>query len=106
MASGILAKLSPSLGTDTVLYTVPAGKTTSCTVSLLNRSTSDGLKVRLALTLSGVSSPSASDYIEYENPIPPVGVLERSAIVLGSGQSIIVRTSASDLSAVVFGIEE
>jgi hypothetical protein len=104
MASGILAKSDPTGATETTVYTAPSGKTTSCTISVCNRSTSDASKIRIGLT--DLSVLTANSYIEYEAAIPPTGVLERSAIVLLAGQKIIVRPSTSDLSVVVFGVEE
>jgi hypothetical protein len=104
MATGILAKSALASGTDTIVYTVPAGKTSSCTISACNKSTSDTSKVRISLTAA--SSPEANSYIEYEAAIPPTGVLERSAVVLAASQNIIVRASSSDVAVVIFGIEE
>jgi hypothetical protein len=104
MATGILAKSALTGGTDTIVYTVPSGKTSSCTISCCNRSTSDTSKVRISLT--ELSTPTSNSYIEYEASIPPTGVLERSAIVLAANQNIIVRATSSDVSVVIFGIEE
>ena len=50
MASGILGRADLSATTETIVYTTPAGKTSSCTVSICNRSTSDPVKVRIAVT--------------------------------------------------------
>lgn len=103
MASGILGGSDLSAATDTTVYTCPVGKTASATISVVNRSTSDSIKVRISLT---PNSAAANNYIEYEAAIPPTGVLERSAIVLAAGDKVIVRSTAATCSAVVFGIEE
>ena len=104
MASGILGKADLSATTETTVYTTPSGKTSSCTLSICNRSTSDSVKVRVSLT--DLSVMTANSYIEFEAAIPPAGVLERSAIVLAANEKIIVRSSAASVSAVIFGVEE
>ena len=103
MASGILGTASVSALTDTTVYTVPVGKTASVTISLCNRSSSDATKVRIALS---TTSAADDNYIEYDANVPTNGILERSAIVLGAGTKVIVRSVNGTISAVVFGIEE
>jgi hypothetical protein len=104
MASGILGRSLPAATTNTTVYTVPATKLASVTISATNQNSTDYTKIRIAL--SDTDTPNSSDYIEYDAPIPPGGVLERSAIVLAAGQKIVVRTTLATTSFVVFGIEE
>jgi len=89
--------------TDTTLYTCPAGKTATTTVAFTNRQTSS-VNVKLALATS--SAPAATDYLEFNTEIPPLGVLERSAVVVGAGQYLVVTSNVTGVSVVVFGFEE
>jgi hypothetical protein len=105
MATGILGQALLTAVTSTTVYTVPAGKTSSLTVNFCNQNSSDTTKIRLSITPSGAAANTAT-YMEYDANIPPNGVLERGAIVLGTGQNVIVRATSSDVSCVVYGIEE
>ena len=104
MSTGILGQAILSATTSTVVYTVPAGKTSSLTVSFCNQNSSDAAKVRLSLT--PLSTATANSYLEYDANVPANGILERGAIVAGQGENIIVRATSSDVSVVVYGIEE
>jgi hypothetical protein len=66
---------------------------------------SDTVKVRLSLTPPSTSA-NTSNYLEFDANIPPNGVLERGAIVAGTGENIIVRATSPDVSVSVYGIEE
>lgn len=104
MASGLLAQAILTATTSTTAYTAPVGKTASITVSFCNQNSSDSAKVRLSLT--SLSTATANSYLEYDANIPPNGILERGALVVGSSQNIIVRATSSDVSVIVYGIEE
>jgi hypothetical protein len=102
MSSGILGKAALAAGTNTNLYTVPAGKVTTANINLCNR-TSASVTVRIAIR-STVQTDA--DYIEYDTTLPANGVLERTAIVLAAGEIITVYASADGVSARVHGFEE
>jgi hypothetical protein len=104
MASGLLAQTILTATTSTTAYTVPAGKTASITVAFCNQNSSDSTKVRLSLT--SLSTATANSYLEYDANIPPNGILERGALVLAAAQNVIVRATSSDVSVIVYGIEE
>ena len=103
MANGRLGAVDLAANVDTTLYTCPAGKTATTTVSFSNRTTGP-VNVKLALSTSGV--PAATDYLEYNTEIPALGVLERSAVVVGATQVLVVTSNSANVSAVVFGFEE
>ena len=49
--------------------------------------------------------PQADDYIEYETEILPNGVLERTGVVLEADRKVFARSSATQTTVVVYGIE-
>ena len=109
MASGRLGKALLAANTDTTLYTAPAGTVATATVTLCNSSTSSA-NVRLAVATT--ATPASADFIEYEFVLGAAGVpgainiLERTGIVLGPGEQLIVRANASGVAARAHGFEE
>ena len=102
MATGRLGTGDLAAATDTVVYTVPASTFAVVSVSLCNR-TNTGVAVRLAV--ADTTIPGADEWLEYDAEIGGKGVLERTGIIIGEGQRIIVRSSSAGVTAVVFGIE-
>ena len=98
-----LAASNLAAAQNVALYTVPALKRAVLSVSLCNR-TNGPIKVRLAL--ADGAAPEDSDWIEFDTQISAGGVLERTGLALGAGQSVFVRADVAGLSAVAFGIEE
>ena len=103
MATGRLGANDIPATTDTTVYTCPASTFAVVTVSLCNRNSTTARDIRIAVTTSG--TPSDAEYIEYDASLLAKGVLERTGLVLAAGQRIVVRASATDVSAVVYGIE-
>lgn len=103
MPTGRLGAADLAAATDTSLYTVPASKTASLTVSLCNRGAA-AAKVRLAL--AAAAAPTNAEYLEFDVSIPANGVLERSGIIADAGKMIVVRSDVATVSAVAFGFEE
>lgn len=102
MPAGQLFAANLAATTTTTLYN-PAGVTATLTLSLCNRS-AVGLLVRVAL--AATAAPTDAEWIEYDVYLAPSGVLERSAIVVGSGQFLVARASGAGVSAVGFGFED
>ena len=58
----------------------------------------------IALSTSA-TSPTADEWIEYEAELLGKGVLERTGLILGAQQYIVVLSSRANVSAVSWGIE-
>lgn len=99
--SGKLGALNLLANTDTVLYTTPAVTFVIAAINIVNRSSAT-ITVRIAI--SDADAPTVAEYIEYDVGVPPKGVLERTGIVVGANQRIVVRSSAVDVNAVAYGI--
>jgi hypothetical protein len=72
------------------------------TVSICNRGAS-AANIRVAVATS--ATPGNAEFIEFDTSISAKGVLERTGIVMDAGKLLVVRSSAVDVSAVVYGIE-
>lgn len=102
MATGRLGVADLSAATNTTLYTVPASTFAVVTLNVVNRGAS-AANIRVAIAASG--SPLDSEYIEFDVSLAPKGVLERMGLVLDAGKLLVVRSSATSVNAIVYGIE-
>jgi hypothetical protein len=102
MATGRLGTADLSAATDTTLYTVPATTFSVVTVSLCNRGATSAL-VRIAIC--DTATPGNDEFIEYDAAVLANGVLERTGIVMDAAKVLVVRSSATNVTAVVYGIE-
>lgn len=103
MASGKLGSADLAAATDTLLYTVPAGTIATVNVRVANRNSASA-KVRVAIGAG--ASPAASDYVDYDIPVPGNGILEDTGIVCSAGEKIWVRSDLANVSVRVHGFEE
>lgn len=94
---------APAAATNTTVYTVPAGKLASFSVSVCNRG-STAITARLAIAAS--AAPGNAEYLEYDVSIPANGVLERTGLVATAGKLVVAYVSAASASVSVYGIEE
>lgn len=102
MPTGRLGVADVSATTLTTVYTCPVDTFTVATVSVCNRNAS-AITVRLAVANS--STPTNSEFLEFDSTIAANGVLERTGLVLDAGRLIVVRSSTANVSVVVMGIE-
>jgi hypothetical protein len=102
MATGRLGTADLSAATNTTVYTCPVDTFTVLTVSICNRGAT-AATIQLAISTS--ATPSAADYLEFDTSLSAKGVLERTGIVLDAGKLLVVRSSATSVNAVAYGIE-
>lgn len=105
MASGDLSRVNiTTAATNTSVYTVPASKIASFTVSVTNRNATQDAQLQLALSSSG--TPAVQDYIEFNTVIPAYGTYERTGLVANSSMVLVANSTVANLSVVVFGFED
>jgi hypothetical protein len=102
MATGILGSADLSAATNTTVYTVPADTFSVVSINLVNRGAT-AANIRIAIAAS--ATPTNAEFIEYDSQITANGVLERTGIVVQAGKLIVVRSSAINVTAMVYGIE-
>ena len=103
MATGRLGANDIAATTNTTVYTCPSSTFAVVTLSLCNRNATTARDIRVAVATS--DTPSNAEYLEYDASLLAKGVLERTGIVLAATQRIVVYASATDVTAVVYGIE-
>ena len=105
MPTGRLGISNITTTANTTVYTVPATTFSVVSVNIANRSSSASAAIRIAVSTS--ASPDVSEYIEYDAALVANGVLERTGIVIKTGELIVVQTPTAtpSLSVVVYGIE-
>jgi hypothetical protein len=102
MATGRLGTADLAATTNTTVYTCPSSTFAVVTVSVCNRG-STAATIRVAVASS--STPTNAEFIEFDTSLSPKGVLERTGIVMDAGKLLVIRSSAVDVNAVVYGIE-
>jgi hypothetical protein len=102
MATGKLGSNNLSAASNTTVYTVPTSTYSVVTLSICNRN-NQAISVRVAVASS--ATPAADEWIEYDTEVYGRGVLERTGIVMDAGRLLVVYSSATNVNAVVWGIE-
>jgi hypothetical protein len=104
MAIGRLATVNPPAENGNTVYQVPASHYSSVSINILNRSGSP-TSYRLAILESASTSPSTSNYLEYDIVLDGNNFVERTGLVLSAGQKVWVRSPTSSLAINVYGYE-
>jgi hypothetical protein len=105
MATGRLGAANLSAATNTTVYEVPDNTFTVLTVSICNRgATSATIQVAIC-TAATAATPDPSEYIEFDTSLSAKGVLERTGIVMDADKRLVIRSSATSVTAVAYGIE-
>jgi hypothetical protein len=102
MATGRLGTADLAAATNTTVYTCPTSTFAVVTVSVCNRGTSAS---NIQIAVASTASPTSAEYLEFDTSLSAKGVLERTGIVLDAGKLLVVRSSAVNVNAVVYGIE-
>ena len=105
MASGKLGAADLAADTYATVYTVPASTVSTLNIAIVNRGSGDAT-VRVALTTEA-TTPALADFVEFDAIVPGAGgILERTALVAGAGEKVMVRSTSGDVSVRVHGFEE
>lgn len=103
MASGRLGVAALVANNDTTVYTVPASTLASCNIALVNRGNSPAV---CNVAFSNSATPSVAEYVEFGVEVPANGILERTAVIAGAGERVIIRASTAFVTARIHGYEE
>ena len=107
MATGRLSAVDIAQLTEQVIYKTDGtdpGNTATVSVNVCNRSSTDNTIFSLAVSDDDTLG-DGSHILEHGLVLEPNGVFERTAIFVGAGQSIVLRTDTGNISAVVMGAE-
>lgn len=108
MAAKLLGKIGPVANTYTTLYNVPADKKATALINVCNTKSSS-VKVRLAICSSSYvdgSEPSLEDFYEYNVMISSGSALERTSLILDSGEKVVVHSDSANVAFRLHGMEE
>lgn len=103
MASGTLGQVALAAGTNTTVYTVPAGKVATFSVNFCNRAIQSAW-VRLAISTS--TSPANGEWILYDVLINQYGTFERTGLMASAGKVIVCYADTANISVNVYGYED
>lgn len=108
MAKGTLG--TPTYLDDTaahIVYTVPASMVAVITLNVCNRD-SASVAVTIGIERAGSTGTlSNGEYVEYETSVIGHSVMERSGILLSTGDSVVVKANiANTIDVNIWGIEE
>lgn len=103
MATGILGAYALITKTYQAIYVNNNDRASIVTVNFNNRNDISAF-VRIAIS-TNATTPLASEFVEYDAEVLGMGVLERSGLVVGPGQFIVVYSSQPNCSAQSWGVE-
>lgn len=102
MTTGILGQAAPTANTNTVVYTVPSSVAGTFNINVVNAGTT---AATVTIAIAATSTPSVSEYIEYQTPLAIGEVLERTGLVAQTGKNVVVNCSVGNCAVSVYGYE-
>lgn len=105
MAMKVLGQVAPSATSDTVLYTVPAGKATVCSTLVVCNRSAVSVTYRIAVRPNGAALAN-SHYIAYDVGLAAsASDLWTIGLALAETDVVSIYASTSNLSFSMFGDE-
>lgn len=99
---GHLGGVMTIAGQNQIVYTVPTGIVATVTIAAVNTGSNNSV---VKMYISKTSTPQNYEAIEFNAVVPPGGVIERSCMPIGEGESIIINSTNSTLAVRVAGFE-
>ena len=103
MLKGVFGTYNLVSGINQAVYVNNYSDIATVSVNVCNRN-HDSAEISIAVGTSA-TSPANADYIEYETQIGGKATLERSGIVVTPGHFIVIKSSLSNINAVVWGAQ-
>lgn len=103
MPNGKLGSFNLSAGVNQAIYVCNREQATVLTLNIVNRNTVPA-DIRVAISTS-VADPGLAEYIEFDVELLPKAVYERTGLVVGPQQYLIVKSDTESVNAVCWGIE-
>ena len=101
--NGVLGSWDLYAGVPQAVY---VNNNTDAAVIHLNVCNRNHIDILVSVSISDSSTtPTNDEYIEYETSVLGKGVLERTGIVVGSGQYLVVESNVTNVSSICWGIE-
>ena len=104
MSNGVLGARSLSAGIAQNIYVNNYTEAAIVTVNVFNINHVP-TKISIAVSTLGHTSVTANEWIEFGTELLGKGVLARTGIAVSSGQYVVVKSSESNVSTQVWGIE-
>ena len=106
MATGRLGTANITTTSNTTIYgPVNTSLFSVVSVNICNRSSSTAATIRVAVATS--ATPGLDEWIEYDTSLVANGVVERTGLVMKTGDYLVVQVSSASptISVVAMGIE-
>ena len=95
---GRLSRVTPAADTNTLLYQDPKRSGAfRVNISVSNRNASD-VKIRLAIVDGLVADLVVTDWFEYDVTVRVGGLITRTGVIIGPGQSLICYADKVDVN--------
>lgn len=101
--SGVLGSRNLLSEVNQAVYVNNYSDVAAVTVSVCNK---HYISTNISIAVStSATSPSNAEWLEYEAIVPGKGVLERSGILVTPGHYVVVKSSAPNNNAMIWGTE-